>query len=475
MKIKNKTKIILLLFLIQNVNALQITEIMYNPEGSDNNQEYVEIYSEENLNLSEFIIKDSLSEDNLELFSSTDSNYYLIVEEGFNYTNLTAQIYSAGAAIGNGLNNEEEFILLIHNNTIKEIVHYFSEWGGDSNGMSICLIENLWKECIPTPGTQNKVPEVTDEYQLKITEFLPNPVGSDSEQAPEGEWIEFLNEEDKTIDITGFIIKDNNENEIIITNSNTNKLQIESGEYFIVYMNGAWGFLNNEGFEKIELLDKENNIIDSITYDGSEEGLSWTLINDFWNLLVPSPGEENIGNEQNKESSIEIENIYLGTDNKAKFGDNILVRINVYKGDTTKEEIKVYLEKNGEKITKITKFKIFDKFSDNTLTIPLQIFPNCNMKFSEEEYTLRVEGIETFAEQEINIEGIPGELCETTIETQVEVITEYPKSVINYSSSTFKEKIYEASTKKSERSAIYLFCLVLVMVIIQLGIEKWKQ
>ncbi len=473
MKIKNKTKIILLLFLIQNVSALQITEIMYNPEGSDNNREYIEIYSEEELNLTNFTIKDSNSEDNLELLKN-GSNYYLIVEENFNYSNINATIYSAGAAIGNGLNNNEDLIILSENSTIKEIVHYFSEWGGNGNNMSICIINNTWQECIATPGYQNKIPQISKEYSIIISEFLPNPVGLDSAEAPEGEWIEIFNNGSQIINIEEFILRDEKQNEIIITEINA-ELEIGPEEYLIIYMNGAWGFLNNEGFEKIEILDKEYNLIDSVSYDGSKEGLSWSLINSFWNLVIPTPKEENSDQEVKKESTIEIENTYLGTDNKAKFGDNIRIRLNIYKGDTTKEEIKAYIGREGEKITKVTKFKILDKFSENTLTIPLQIIPNCNSKFPDGDYILNIEGIETSIEEEIYLEGNSGELCETVIETRVETLEEPPKTVINYSSSTFKEELYLSTSKKSEGSAIYLFCLILIMVILQLGLERWKK
>jgi hypothetical protein len=150
----------------------------------------------------------------------------------------------------------------------------------------------------------------------------------------------------------------------------------------------------------------------------------------------------------------------------------ILIRINVYKGDTRKREIKAYLEKNKKKITKITKFKIFNKFSDSILTIPLQIFPNCNMKFSEGEYTLKIEGLGTSTEQKINLEGVSNELCKIVIETEVRTNYDAPVTVINYSSSTIKEKIYESSTKKTERSALYFFVLYSVIVIIQLGIKN---
>ena len=49
------------------ISALEISEVMYNPVGNDNNKEYVEIYSEEELNLSQYTIEDSSSSDHLSL------------------------------------------------------------------------------------------------------------------------------------------------------------------------------------------------------------------------------------------------------------------------------------------------------------------------------------------------------------------------------------------------------------------------
>jgi hypothetical protein len=46
---------------------IRINEVMYNPEGNDNNQEFIEIYSDVKLNLSDFIIGDIASNDSLEI------------------------------------------------------------------------------------------------------------------------------------------------------------------------------------------------------------------------------------------------------------------------------------------------------------------------------------------------------------------------------------------------------------------------
>ena len=85
-----------------NVNAITINEIMYNPEDSDNNKEYVEVILDDYLNLSGYKIEDLNSEDILEELKFVDNNFALIVEEGFNFTNINAS-YSAWSTINDNI------------------------------------------------------------------------------------------------------------------------------------------------------------------------------------------------------------------------------------------------------------------------------------------------------------------------------------------------------------------------------------
>ena len=125
--------IILILILVPQSDAfLEITEIMYNPEGADNNHEYIEIYSNENIQ--EYTIRDFISEDHLTLMKNISSDYILIVEEGFNHTNINSTVYTTGATIGNNLNNDEDLIQILNNTILLDAIHYYSEQGADNNG-----------------------------------------------------------------------------------------------------------------------------------------------------------------------------------------------------------------------------------------------------------------------------------------------------------------------------------------------------
>jgi len=457
----------ILLIIPNSLASIQITEIMYNPEGSDNNHEYIELIT--NMNLTGFIIQDSSSEDVLELLKYIPSNYSLIVEEGFNHTDINATIYSVGATIGNSLNNDGDTIIIKNQTTVFDAIHYYSSWGGENNGNSLCILDYQWKECPKTPGYENIAS--LKNYSIEINEFLPNPQGYDNADNPEGEWIEIINFGEK-VELTGCYFQDNANHKTYITDTTTINTTIN--KYLVVYIDGL--LLNNEGVEKIKLFDPYNNLIDQVSYGSSTEGLSWSKINENWIQTVPSPNQENPENKTYLESSIKIEKVYLGTDYKAKFGDNLRVKLEIYKGNTTKNSISMWIEKNNEPVSKRTRFSIEKKYEDTPITIPIQIFPNCNEKLEDGRYHIKVEGLDRTDSQEIKIEGITKNLCEEVKCSSEKIFKEScSENNINPSSSTVNEIIYESTNKKTDRIAVYLLCLTLVFIIIQLTTEKWKK
>lgn len=156
------------------VEAVYISEVMYNPIGNDNNKEYVEVVLDEPKNMEGWVVEDNSSSDNLELiYGKGRSRMNLIVEEGFNISNLTLKnphiidafsyfnfpsIYSAGASIGNGLNNGGDTIKIYDaNSTLVAGVVYNSSFG-NGNGKAVCFLkEGRAYECEPSPGIFNKL------------------------------------------------------------------------------------------------------------------------------------------------------------------------------------------------------------------------------------------------------------------------------------------------------------------------------
>lgn len=486
--------IILFLFILPMVSAeIVINEIMYNPEGRDDNREWLEIYNkgDEEVNLTGWRFYEANTLHILYLeqgdnMSILPDEYIVIVKdtETFlqDYENYTGKILDSSFS----LSNDGELLIITNSrektfDSIIDIIYYIPQWGGNGNGKSICKLDE-WQECIPTPGNENS--NRVDYSILEVTELLPNPKGNDDASMPNGEWVEIYNPSNTPLNLENLNLYDNigNEPDIIISNSNTLEgTIIDANSYLVVYMNGRNRFLNNEGFEKIRLY-KDDYLIDEVSYSGSKEGLSWSKVNNIWIQTIPTPNQENYFEEPDYSSHLTIDNIYLGKDKKAAFGNSLRVRITIYKGDTSKYNLDLFLvDKNKNQVSKRSEINIEDKFTNYTLIVPLQIDPNCKMKYPNGTYTVVLKGLDEKETEEIEIEGITKSLCEIIIikeKTSSEKILESPDmQTIESQEETFTTPltssiIYESSDIKARNIGLYFFCAVLLLLIIYLISKK---
>ncbi|MBI2102795.1 lamin tail domain-containing protein [Candidatus Woesearchaeota archaeon] len=112
-------------------------------------------------------------------------------------------------------------------------------------------------------------------------------------------------------------------------------------------------------------------------------------------------------------STLSIESISLGSDKKARWGDQLPLRLTIYKGNESKNEIRVWAEQDNEKVSRITSFLLTEKYHLSTLTIPLQLDSNCNKKYSSGEIVVVVEGFAQRAEKIIPVSDLSSSLCKT--------------------------------------------------------------
>ena len=197
---------------------------MYNPTQSDSYNEYIEIKNVgtepiliENLEIcneqlySGFInhIDGEIYQDNTteiqpnQLAIITDGKSGTEVYNNFNIDETSISLHPDAATICTGLNNDHDIIIIKNDNEIFDAIHYYSNWGADNNGYSLCLLDEKWQECTQTPGSSNE--ELKQEYNIEINEFLPNPLGDDNDFMPNGEWIELKNNGDE-INIENFTL-----------------------------------------------------------------------------------------------------------------------------------------------------------------------------------------------------------------------------------------------------------------------------
>ena len=420
---------IIFVFLINCVYAdLKINEIMANPDPcSDSYCEWIELYNDNgsSVNVSGWNFSDDEGVDYFDssYFGNDDiiipGLYYAIivdsdsrVQHNYEIDDSVVWIYVDSVLGSGGLKNTGETITIYddESNSVDSLLYEEVDAGN-----SWALINGSWVESEATPGRNNTNNEsfVSDYSVIKINEFLPDPVGNDNANMPDGEWVELYNSGDEDLDLLGFSFYDNygEDADVFITNTSTDGDSIiESNDYLVVYMNGVSSFLNNDGYEKIKLHDIYDNLVDEVSYSGSDEGVSWSLNDNVWEKTVPTIGFGNEDNASSTESEINIEEIYdLGSDEKAEWGDIVRVKFFVYKGNTEKNVVWIWIENDEERITKKSKLHVFEKFQNMTLTYPIMIQDNCNEDFKDDVYKIVIEGLNAIDEENLEIRERP--LC----------------------------------------------------------------
>lgn len=144
--------------------------------------------------------------------------------------------------------------------------------------------------------------------------------------------------------------------------------------------------------------------------------------------------------EFDPESYIDVSDIYLGTDEKVKFGSTFRVPVAIYKGETTNNSVNAYVQDEfGNKISTTTSFNIYDNYAYSDFTIPILLNANCNKKLPNGEYDLIIEGLGAINSQIITIDDIDSSSCQ-------EVIKECGSSSSKSSSKTESESFPEENS-----------------------------
>ena len=160
--------------------------------------------------------------------------------------------------------------------------------------------------------------------------------------------------------------------------------------------------------------------------------------------------------ESDEESSLEITEV----DEKVKFGEVADVKVDIYKGNTNRYSIKLYVEGNGKKVSETTKIHMYDKYSSYTGQLPIQLNPNCDLKLENGKYDVVLEGLGKEDEAEIKIEGIKTSLCGTSSTTTSSAspsskkfdysLTDYPKKISSSQEFDIKVEIQNNDDQDSE-------------------------
>jgi len=133
-----------------------------------------------------------------------------------------------------------------------------------------------------TPILNATVPDIF------ISEFLPNPAGSDNEL----EFIEIFNNENYPVDLTGWQLDDEEGGSKPYT---IDGIIIKPNEYLAFFRPQTKIALNNNQ-DSVRLFTPDNQLIDQTNYDKTQEGFSYVKDpdDDWQQSPTPTPNEINV-------------------------------------------------------------------------------------------------------------------------------------------------------------------------------------
>ena len=390
------------------------TEIFSNPVADESLNEWIEISNDgDPVDLREWMIGDGRQNDSLSGGMYRGEGSILLsgqsaiitddmtrVYHNFNASPGALPIYVGDASIGKGgLPNSGGELFLFWNSSLMDTVSFPAL----SDGISFSLQNKTgsWGTGQPSPGFF--IPKA-DEITVNATNSsLPEIDSCDYAVELEYNLSSYKAIGDLQLRMTAFSVEDHKTNI-------TGILRISD-----IYGRGikAYAPFKEESVTRQRsspIYNPELNLDEAylLTANISTACIDISLENNMIEvLLLPE------ASEQQNESLIEITNVYdLGKDKKASYGQILRVRFLVYKGDTRKTTLKSWIERDGVKISKETQVNIDDRFSNQTLTVPIQIFPNCKREHPMGEAFLIVEGFDTKAKESFLIEGVTDSLCE---------------------------------------------------------------
>lgn len=134
-----------------------------------------------------------------------------------------------------------------------------------------------------------KTEESPSASPIALNEFLPNPegreyghdFGKDSDKMPKGEWVELYNNSDAPVDLAGWYVQNDRDENVVITALNTDlhTTSIEGKSWLVVYLNKAL-LSNRRG--TVKFFNDQRVLIDAYDYENAE-----------FCELEPTPGDPN--------------------------------------------------------------------------------------------------------------------------------------------------------------------------------------
>ncbi len=458
-----KSFILLLFSSISTTAIIEINEVMYAPSEAFGGQynEWLELFNSgnESVNLSSCFLD---SKKNLPQLVILPKEYFIVARK----PDIFLNIYSYNGTIieqSLSLNNDLDTIIL--NGTCSSQLNYNSALGGYKNNQTLERRANgTWAESIVdggSPGKPNSLdsieedikivpPDITTNITTNFTTNITTNITTNF-SLPPNFTIPSIGEKPCNIglSLSGDPIINGTKLNFTVTVENKEKTpinitvrgKIETLDKKIIKEYSPWTDLSLSNFSQ-----KEKDYFPSID-DGVYlvtfymENMSCVDHDNSDNTIQKIFVKPTTLSHQN--STISIDSIPLGSDKKARWGDQLSVRLSIYKSNENKSEASVWAEVNDTKVSKTTSFLLPEENHLSTLTVPLQLDANCNQKINADHLVIVTEAFGLRTKKEIPISGISSELCKTiTVE----------KTVLT-SSSSLKSSSSSSSTSTTSRAA----------------------
>ncbi len=390
-----------------------INEIMARPLDDESMNEWIELYNNDsqNIDLKNYSMGDIFEKDALvggqynKIGTIIKANGYAIITDdmtrvydNFEYNVNATRIYLEDGSFGKGgLDNAGKMIYLYDGDLIVDKINYSST----NAGKSYARLIDGWNESNPSLGFPNYIQNNTEtndseeeDEKNKNCDWKISLFYNESRFYQSGDLqLKIVAEKifgEKTNISSRITIKDiygkNVKEYFPFTNYTATSKKSSSIYNPSIESNQAY-FFDAELTAECDDTDITNNRADALIYANSEER------NGFL------------------DSSLKIVNIYGLTNGKAKFGQVIRAEINYYKGNSSKKAVYVAVSDGSKKASEDSQFNIDEKYSNGTIIVPIQLYPNCNNKLNEGKYSITVNGIDAATEEKISIEGFDSSFC----------------------------------------------------------------
>lgn len=348
--------------------ALRINEVMYNPQGDDNGQEFIELFTENVSDLSGFSVADSASNDTLErMRAGSDGNKYaLVVEDNADLSLLgiapDAAVYTIGTTIGNGLSNAGDRVAVYASSGTLLDEFFYDGTLANGHGPSLVLANGEWQESAElggSPGRENAAKQLTGDGDCAI----PFSLSADRLEYHGGDTVRIqLSLGDETTPFTLVYWVEDAEGNIIRAKRNTTNANAKS-------------FTAVAGAGDAELI----------------------LMADYSPSCAPTPTHAEhritvLGDGRVRNSTLRISR----APTTAQFGDRISIAVEAYRGSTRKSSVAVsVVNAAGEKVSSTAKFSVAEQFATVTGEIELELSDHCSHPTGM--YALVAEGLNASA------------------------------------------------------------------------------